>query len=248
MAGLCVEAVADPLEQLLAPGPLFGRGHHHRRQLLPLLRKGLREAGDAAAGLRSGELVGLGEDDSERDAVFAQHLDEAQVDLLRFEPDVDQHEQEVQLLAAEHVVGDDLGELVAPALRRAGVAVARQVDQIPPTVDQKVVDKPRLAGRSRDFGQPGAPGKHVDQRRFAHVAAPDEGDLFEVVFGNLSDALGRTAKFGFVDLHGAKIRTFPEIGVNANIYTEILYLYTINYPKYYEKNFYCSSIIYPGRT
>ncbi len=41
---------------------------------------------------------------------IAQHLDEAQVDLLGFEADVRQHEQEVHLLALDDVVGDQFAK------------------------------------------------------------------------------------------------------------------------------------------
>ena len=101
------------------------------------------------------------------------------------------------------VVGDELRELAALRLRGAGVAVARQVDQIPAVVDAEVVDEPRLAGGRRDLGQPLAAGEHVDERRLAHVAASDEGDVAQVVLRNLRDALRGAFEFGFGDLHGA---------------------------------------------
>ena len=131
------------------------------------------------------EFVGLGKDDAERNTVLAEHLDEPQVDLLGFEADVHQHEQEVHFLAFEHVVGDQLRKFAALRLRRAGISVARQVDQIPGVVDAEMVYQARFPGRSRYLGQPRAGGEHVDERRFADVAPPDEGDVFQVVFRNL---------------------------------------------------------------
>ena len=112
-----------------------------------------------------------------------------------------EYEQEVHLLALEHIVGDDFGELAAFGFRRAGVSVAGQIHQIPCVVDQEVVDEPCLAWRSRYFGQPLPSGEHVDERRLADVAAPDEGDVFQVVLRDLRNALGRAFEFGFGDLH-----------------------------------------------
>ena len=65
----------------------------------------------------------------------------------------------------------------------------RQVDQVPRIVDQEVVDEPRLAGCPRDLCQPLPAGQHVDERRLADVAAPDEGDVLQRILRNLRDAL-----------------------------------------------------------
>ena len=195
------QAFADEIEDFLASRAAFGRRDEHRRQLLPCLRKPFTVALHALFALGFRELVGFGENDAERYAVFAQHVDEPEVDALGLEADVRQHEQEVHLLALDDVVGDQFRKLAALCFRRAGVAVAGQVDQIPGIVDAEVVDEPRLAGCSRDFGQPRAAGEHVDERRFADVAAPDEGDVFQVVLRDLRNALGRAFEFGFGDLH-----------------------------------------------
>ena len=199
------QAFADEIEDFLASRAAFGRRDEHRRQLLPCLRKPFPVALHALFALGFRELVGFGEDDAERYAVFAQHVDEPEVDALGLEADVRQHEQEVHLPAAEHVVGDERREPVAHGLRRAGVAVAGQVHQIPCVVDAEVVDEPRLAGRSRDFGQPRAAGEHVDERRFADVAAPDEGDVAQPVLRDLRDAFGTASEFGFRDFHRAGV-------------------------------------------
>ena len=164
------------------------------------------------------ELVGLGKDDGERNAVFAQHLDKAQVDLLGFEADVRQHEQEVHLLAFEYVVGDELRKLSALRLRRAGIAVAGQVDEIPRVVDAEMVHQPGFAGCSRHFGQASAGGEHVDERRLADVAAPDEGDVFQVVFRDLRNALRRAFEFGFGNLHRFWIFYLPPV---RSIFSEL---------------------------
>lgn len=198
---LNIQAFADKTEYLLASRAVLARRDEHPGQLLPLLRERRPVAFDALFALRFREFVGLGEYHGERNAVHAEHFDELQVDLLGFEPNVRQYEQEVHLLALEHIVGDDFGELAAFGFRRAGVSVSGQIDQIPCVVDPEVVDEPCLAGRSRYFGQPLPSGEHVDERRFADVAAPDEGDVFQRVFGHLRNTLGTALEFGFVDLH-----------------------------------------------
>ena len=108
------------------------------RQLLPILRQDRGVVLDAALALRGGELVGLREDQPKGDSVFAQEVDKLEVDLLRFEADIHQHEEEVHLLALEDVVGDDLREGTALRLRGARVAVAGQIDQIPAVVDTAI--------------------------------------------------------------------------------------------------------------
>ena len=161
-------------------------------------------AGGTAFELVARELVRLGEDDAERNAVFAQQPDEPQIDRLRFEPRVDQHEEEVHLLRPEHVVGDEFREFAPFALRDAGVAVARQVDQIPAVVDQEMVDEPCLTRRSRYFGQRTVAGEQVDERRLADVAAPDEGDVGQCVARNLRQLLRAAFEGGAFDLHADK--------------------------------------------
>ncbi len=127
---------------------------------------------------------------------------EIQVDGLRFESDVDQYEEEMEPFAAEYIIEDDFRELAAGRLRGAGIAVAGQVDQIPTVVDAEMVDKPCFARGSRDLGQPVAACQHVDERRFAHVAAADERNVAQVVFRDLRNAFGAALEFGFGDLHG----------------------------------------------
>lgn len=130
-----------------------------------------------------GEFVGFGEDAAERNAIHAEHLDEPQVDFLRFEPDIDQYKQQMELLAAQHVAGDEFREFALQAFRGASVAITRQIDQIPLIVDAEMVDKARFARRSRHLGQSSAVGKHIDERRFSHVAAPNESDVARSSFG-----------------------------------------------------------------
>lgn len=200
--------MVDEIENLLAPGALFGRGDEHRRELLPAFRELCGVTFDALLALGFRELVGLGEDQPEGDAVHAEHLDELQVDLLGFEADVHQHEEIVEPFAAEHIVGDELREGAAYALRRTGVSVPGQIHEIPGVVDAEVVDKPGFAGCSRDFGESRPAGEHVDERRFADVAAADEGDVAQVVLRDLRNAFGTAPEFGSVDLHVAKIDRF----------------------------------------
>ena len=119
------------MEDLVASGARRARRQEHRRKLFPLLRKLTLVCLDVARGLRGGELVAFGEYDAEWHAVLPEHLDEAQVDLLRFEAAVDKHEEVVHALALQYVIEDYAGEVAALSLRDACVAVTGQVDQIP---------------------------------------------------------------------------------------------------------------------
>ena len=59
--------------------------------------------------------------------MFAEQAHEVEVDLLWFEARIDQHEEEIHLLALEDVVEDQLRELFALPFRDARVTVAGQV-------------------------------------------------------------------------------------------------------------------------
>jgi len=156
------------------------------------------------------ELVGLREDDPEGDAVHAEHLDESEVDFLGFEARIDQNEEVVQLFALEDVVGDELREFAHGRLRGAGIAISGQIDQVPFAVDLKMVDQTGLSGCPRHLGQPVAPREHVDQRRLAHVAAADEGNVAQVVLGHLTDLRTAALEFCFYDLHAAKVQKIEQ--------------------------------------
>ncbi len=195
------DALFDEIEQFLSSEALFRGADEHRWKFLPLFAERFAEAGDTAVGLCFRQFVRFREYDAERDAVLTEHLDEIQVDGLRFESDVDQYEEEMEPFAAEYIIEDDFRELAAGRLRGAGIAVAGQVDQIPTVVDAEMVDKPCFARGSRDLGQPVAVCQHVDERRFAHVAAADERDVGKSVFRHLCDAFRGAFELGVPNLH-----------------------------------------------
>ena len=210
------EAFPDEIEYILLTDAFFRGADEHRRQFFPLFAERFAEAGDAAFGLGFREFVGFREDDAERDAVFAEHLDEPQVDALRFEPDIDQHEQKMKPFASENVVRDDLREAVARGFRGAGVTVPGQVDQIPSVIDLEMIDQPCLAGHTRDLGQSVAAGQQVDERRFAYVAPTDERDIGQRIVRQLGDPLRGAFELDVSNLHGG---CFVDAG--ASIFSSI---------------------------
>ena len=150
---------------------------------------------DVAIGLSLREFVGLGEDYTKGYSIYAKEFEEAKIDILWLKARIDKHEEEVHLLALQNVVGDELGELATGGLRHTCVAITWQVHQVPTIVDEEVVDKFCLTWCARHLSQSLHPCKHIHQRRLADVASSDEGDILEVVLGNLRDALGATLKF-----------------------------------------------------
>ncbi len=196
-------------QYFVAADALFTRREHHRRQLLPLLGKSRAEQRYVAVALGRRQLVSLCEDDAERDAFASEHLYEAQIYALRFEPRVDQHEQIVHLLAAQHVVRYQLRKFATLALRHACISVTGQIDQIPAVIDQKVVYQLRLAGRARDLGQRAVARQHVYKRRLADVAAPDKGYVAQIVLRDLRNALRAALEYGFVDAHSVRNFILP---------------------------------------
>ena len=151
------DALFDEIEQFLSSEALFRGADEHRWKFLPLFAERFAEAGDTAVGLCFRQFVRFREYDAERDAVLTEHLDEIQVDGLRFESDVDQYEEEMEPFAAEYIIEDDFRELAAGRLRGAGIAVAGQVDQIPTVVDAEMVDKPCLPGVPETLASPWRP-------------------------------------------------------------------------------------------
>ena len=91
----------------------------------------------------------------------------------------------MELLALEHIVGDDLRELSACGLRYAGVAIAWQVDKIPAIVYEEVVYELCLARCARYLREVLHAREHVYERRLTDVASADKGDVLEVVLGHL---------------------------------------------------------------
>ena len=91
----------------------------------------------------------------------------------------------MHLLALEDIVGYNLRELAALGLRHLGVAVAREVDQVPTIVYEEVVYELCLAGCARHLCEVLNAREHVYERRLTDVASADEGDVLEVILGHL---------------------------------------------------------------
>ena len=97
------------------------------------------------ASLDRTQLVGLGKDDAERNAALAQPVNKLAVYLLLVVAHIDEHEDVSQLLALQNITAYHLFQLFLYGLRALCETIARKVNQIPFVVDDKVVDKQRLA-------------------------------------------------------------------------------------------------------
>src|SRR5204863_5815178 len=91
------------------------------------------------------------------------------------------------------------GELLEARVAAAGVAVARQIEQVerggaapPHAID---VGEPRLAGRGTR-ARDALSDQRVDQARLADIRAPDEGDLDQPVAWQVRLACGAPHEAG----------------------------------------------------
>ena len=104
-------------------------------------------------------------------------------------------------MALQYVVLNHLGQLLLLFFAALGVAIAWQVNQIPLTVDQEVVDEYRLARGGRGHGQLLVARQHVDEAALAHIAAANEGKLRLVSLNALIHTDGARVVFGSFYLH-----------------------------------------------
>ena len=86
------------------------------------------------------ELIRFGEDEAQRDLFFTGPLDEFQVDLLRFKPDIQQYEEAMKVFSPQNIVFNDFPKTRSLFLANARVPISREIDQIPMFVDDKMVD------------------------------------------------------------------------------------------------------------
>ena len=102
---------------------------------------------------------------------------------------VDEHEYIHEIFAFAQVVFDHLCPLPAFRLRYFGKAITGKVYEIPRQVIgifyNEMIDELRFAGSAGSFGQLMVIGDHIDERRFAHIAAADKCILGPVGFGTL---------------------------------------------------------------
>ena len=82
----------DVIEKLLAPRALLCARDKMRGEFFPLLLERVEEKGDVLLQFARLVLVRLCENDAKGDAVFAQPFDKFEVNLLRRQARVDEHE------------------------------------------------------------------------------------------------------------------------------------------------------------
>ena len=124
-----------------------------------------------------GKFVSLRKNYGKRNAVFSKPLYELKVDFLGVVAQVYEQKQTSQLLPAENIVGNDAFQLFLRLFAPFSISVAGKIHKVPTVVDQKMIDQKSLARSCGSLGQSFSSGKHVDERRFAHITAPDKGIL-----------------------------------------------------------------------
>lgn len=122
-----------------------------------------QKGGDIALQSSGFQLVGFGEDEGKRDRATGEPVEKLQINRLRAETGVDEDKDAAEVWAVLEIPGDGLAELFPVPLRHLGISIARQVHQIPFSVDEEEVDQFRLPGSGGHFGQSLLTGEHIDQ-------------------------------------------------------------------------------------
>jgi len=104
--------------------------------------------------------------------------------------------------------------LHAQRVRRARVAVAREVDQPGAGAKLVEVDGLRAAGRLAREGEALAPEQGVDRARFADVRAPGEGELGRARRRDIARPAGRGEKLCLRE-YSNKIAPFDDSGARG---------------------------------
>ena len=147
------------------------------------------------------QFVGLRKHDGKGDAVLAKKTGELQINLLGRDARVDEQEEAYQTLAARDVVLNHLLQLGRGLLAALGIAVAREVHQMPLAVDAEMVDEHRLARRGGGHGQILSARQHIDKATLADIAAADKGIFRKGRGGTLLHATATNYKFSTLDIH-----------------------------------------------
>ena len=84
----------------------------------------------------------------------------------------------------------------------AGVAVAREVDEVPLVVDEEVVYELGFAGFDAGFGKVFVAGEHVDEGGFANIATSDKGVFGEIGVGAFAIVAVADDEGCFLYFHG----------------------------------------------
>mmetsp|Transcript_37776 Transcript_37776/g.89701 ORF Transcript_37776/g.89701 Transcript_37776/m.89701 type:complete len:226 (+) Transcript_37776:82-759(+) len=154
-SALALEELAqlrDVAQQLPPSRPLLCARRNHWRKVVPRLEELILECLHVLLGRRAAllPLVRLGEDDREGHLGLRQPVGAAGVDLRRGDARVDEQQHVGEAPALEEVVAGELVPPEAVLLRRLGVPVAGEVDEVPRPrlpemlVDHEVVDAARL--------------------------------------------------------------------------------------------------------
>ena len=203
----------------------FGRTGKEWRQFFPGTQQGLSKLGYVGLGFVHRLLVYLGKYDGQRDAIFTQPLDKLQVDALRVQPAVYEHKYQLQVFSVHQVFFYHFAPFAALGLAGFGIAITRQIYQVPLVIYQKMVDELGFTGLTRGLGQLLPAGEHIDQRGFTHIRAAYKGKLRLIGLGAFLVVSIADHKAGFFD-HAAKVgkksgrgvaeKTSPEVRVKTS--------------------------------
>ena len=146
-----------------------------RRQFFPRLFELFKVGLHLRTYLYLRQFIRLCEDNRKGYAIFAEEVEEIEVFLLRLVAYVNEDEKAGELFAFQYIMTDKVPEFIHLTLTPLGISVAREVDQVPRSVDEKVVDEQCLARCGRCQGQFLTLRQHVDERGLADIRATDEG-------------------------------------------------------------------------
>ena len=122
-------------------------------------------------------LVTFGEYDSEWNLALTELDEEVHVYLTDVVAGVNQDEKHHHLLRKIDVIPDYLFQLLLAGSRHLGVAISREVHQIPLSVDEEVVHKPGLTRLAGCHCKLLVAAQHVDEGRFADIGSSDESEF-----------------------------------------------------------------------
>lgn len=132
---------------------------------------------EVAVPLRLTQFVQLSEYDRKWQSVLAKEVDEVQIDLHWFVAAVDEQHHARELFAIQQVAVDEFLQLCLTLLAQFGIAVAREIDNVPLVIYDEMVDEKGLAWGGRCLGETILLHEHIDQARLAYIRPSDEGVL-----------------------------------------------------------------------
>lgn len=141
--------------------------------------------------------VDLGQHDLEGDGRVVEQVHHRAVAFLDLDAGVEQQDDAGERRAAAQVIEHQALPVALDGVAGLRVAVARHVDDREAAPE---IEEVELAGAARRVGGPRerAPaGQRVDDRGLADIGAPREGDLGQVLLGELLEALRRVEEAAF---------------------------------------------------